>query len=55
VIVGLDAVARHLFYDRLLQDYAENPRTVVLSTHLIDESRWCSCLPGYVILRRTVP
>jgi ABC-2 type transport system ATP-binding protein len=35
--LGLDAVARQLFYDRLLTDYAENPRTVVLSTHLIDE------------------
>jgi len=35
--LGLDAVARHLFYDRLLADYAEHPRTVVLSTHLIDE------------------
>lgn len=35
--LGLDAVARQLFYDRLLEDYAENPRTVVLSTHLIDE------------------
>lgn len=35
--LGVDAVARHLFYDRLLTDYAENPRTVVLSTHLIDE------------------
>ena len=34
---GLDAVARHLFYDRLLADYAEHPRTVLLSTHLIDE------------------
>jgi ABC-2 type transport system ATP-binding protein len=35
--LGLDAVARHLFYDRLLADYAEHPRTVILSTHLIDE------------------
>jgi ABC-2 type transport system ATP-binding protein len=35
--LGLDAVARQLFYDRLLADYAECPRTVVLSTHLIDE------------------
>jgi ABC-2 type transport system ATP-binding protein len=35
--LGLDAVARQLFYDRLLEDYAENPRTVILSTHLIDE------------------
>lgn len=35
--LGLDAVARHLFYDRLLEDYALYPRTVILSTHLIDE------------------
>ena len=34
---GLDAVARQLFYDRLLAELAEHPRTVVLSTHLIDE------------------
>jgi ABC-2 type transport system ATP-binding protein len=34
---GLDAVARQAFYDRLLADYAEHPRTVLLSTHLIDE------------------
>jgi len=35
---GLDPVARELFYDRLLADYAEHPRTVLLSTHLIDEA-----------------
>ncbi|WGW12902.1 ABC transporter ATP-binding protein [Saxibacter everestensis] len=35
--LGLDAVARQLFYDRLLEDYAEFPRTIVLSSHLIDE------------------
>lgn len=35
--LGLDAVARQIFYDRLLEDYAEHPRTVILSTHLIDE------------------
>lgn len=35
--LGLDAVARQLFYDRLLEDYSEHPRTVILSTHLIDE------------------
>jgi len=35
--LGLDAVARQLFYDRLLADYVEHPRTIVLSTHLIDE------------------
>ena len=35
--LGLDAVARQIFYDRLLADYAEHPRTMLLSTHLIDE------------------
>jgi ABC-2 type transport system ATP-binding protein len=35
--LGLDAVARQLFYDRLIADYAERPRTVLLSTHLIEE------------------
>ena len=35
---GLDAVARQTFYDRLLADYAEHPRTILLSTHLIDEA-----------------
>ncbi|AGM08656.1 ABC transporter ATP-binding protein [Amycolatopsis keratiniphila] len=34
---GLDAVARQLFYDRLLDDYSAHPRTILLSTHLIDE------------------
>ena len=35
---GLDPMTRELFYDRLLADYAEHPRTVLLSTHLIDEA-----------------
>ncbi|MBC9944112.1 ABC transporter ATP-binding protein [Leucobacter sp. cx-328] len=35
--LGLDATARTYFYDVLLRDYQEHPRTIVLSTHLIDE------------------
>jgi ABC-2 type transport system ATP-binding protein len=35
---GLDAISRQVFYDRLLAEYADFPRTVVLSTHLIDEA-----------------
>ncbi|ASW56543.1 ABC transporter ATP-binding protein [Plantactinospora sp. KBS50] len=35
--LGLDPVARQLFYDRLLADYAAHPRTVILATHLVDE------------------
>lgn len=36
-VLGLDANHRALFYDYLLQTYSENPRTFVLSTHLIEE------------------
>lgn len=35
--IGLDAAGRQLFYDVLIEDYMENPRTIILSTHLIDE------------------
>ncbi|WP_098730533.1 ABC transporter ATP-binding protein [Brevibacterium epidermidis] len=35
--LGFDAVARQIFYDRLIADYAEFARTIVLSSHLIDE------------------
>lgn len=35
--LGLDAVARQIFYDRLLEDYSSHPRTIILSSHLIDE------------------
>jgi len=45
--LGLDAVARQIFYDRLLEDFAEHPRTVILSTHLIDE---VSALLDHVIV-----
>jgi ABC-2 type transport system ATP-binding protein len=45
---GLDAVARQIFYDRLLADYAEHPRTILLSTHLIDEA--AALLEGVVVI-----
>jgi ABC-2 type transport system ATP-binding protein len=35
--IGMDAVARNQFYELLLADYLEHPRTIILSTHLIDE------------------
>lgn len=35
--LGLDATARSYFYDVLLRDYQQHPRTIILSTHLIDE------------------
>lgn len=36
--LGLDVTARALFHKVLLRDYEEHPRTIVLSTHLIEES-----------------
>lgn len=47
---GLDVVARRLFYDRLLAEIAAHPRTVVLSTHLIDEM--ADLLEHLVLLNR---
>lgn len=35
--IGLDASLRSTFYDLLLASYQENPRMIILSTHLIDE------------------
>jgi len=36
-VLGLDANHRDLFYKLLLKNYADNPRTFVISTHLIEE------------------
>lgn len=35
--IGLDAAARKKFYDILLEEFELEPRTVIFSTHLIDE------------------
>ena len=35
--LGLDPTARQAFYDVLLRDYGAHPRTILVSTHLIDE------------------
>jgi ABC-2 type transport system ATP-binding protein len=35
--IGLDAAARKKFYEILLREYEESPRTIIFSTHLIDE------------------
>jgi len=37
VHLGLDAPSRYAFYDALIADYIAHPRTIVLSSHLIDE------------------
>lgn len=37
VYLGMDAPSRYRFYQELLADYADHPRTVVLSSHLIGE------------------
>jgi ABC-2 type transport system ATP-binding protein len=35
--LGMDVPSRELFYDALLADYSEVPRTILLSTHLVSE------------------
>lgn len=37
VHLGMDAPSRYAFYDALVADYVEHPRTIILSSHLIDE------------------
>jgi len=44
---GMDAVARNLFYKLLMEDFVAHPRTILLSTHLIDEA---SALLEHVLL-----
>ncbi|XRF76835.1 ABC transporter ATP-binding protein, partial [Pediococcus acidilactici] len=36
-VLGLDANHRELFYNALVESYAEKPRTFVIATHLIEE------------------
>ncbi len=37
VYLGMDAVARHWFYDAMMADYVAHPRTIILSSHLLAE------------------
>lgn len=37
-VLGLDAPNREMFYRELVENFAEQPRLIVLSTHLIDEA-----------------
>ena len=46
-VLGLDANHRDLFYRELMEDFAKNPRCVVISTHLIEE---CSALLDHIIV-----
>lgn len=47
-VLGLDAGHREMFYRELLENYGEKPRTIVLSTHLIEEA--ASLLEEVIIL-----
>lgn len=35
--LGMDAPSRYAFYDELIADYSTQPRTIIISTHLIEE------------------
>ena len=36
-VLGLDANHRDMFYKELIKNYSEKPRTIIISTHLIEE------------------
>lgn len=46
-VLGLDANHRDLFYRELMEDFGNNPRCVVISTHLIEE---CASLLDHIIV-----
>nr|BFE82819.1 hypothetical protein GCM10020093_054200 [Planobispora longispora] len=48
--LGMDAPSRYAFYDALLADFMEHPRTIILSTHLIEE--YSSLFEEVVIIDR---
>ena len=48
-VLGLDANHRDLFYKELIKNYSENPRTIIISTHLIEEV--ASIIEGVVIIK----
>lgn len=55
-VLGLDVLMRERFYRTLLEDYANYPRTILLSTHLIDEiapvaEQICILESGSVVLQ----
>jgi len=37
-VLGLDANHRDMFYKELLKNYSNNPKTIIISTHLIEEA-----------------
>lgn len=47
-VLGLDANHRELFYKELMKDYIQNPKTIILSTHIIEEVS--SLLENVIIL-----
>ncbi|HZK55980.1 MAG TPA: ABC transporter ATP-binding protein [Desulfosporosinus sp.] len=48
-VLGLDANNRELFYRELIANYSEQPKTIVISTHLIEEIS--SILEEIIILK----
>lgn len=49
-VLGLDANFRDLFYRELLDNYNKNPRTIVVSTHLIEEA--ADVIENVVIIKK---
>lgn len=50
--LGLDVSARHKFYELLIEEYTNHPRTIVLSTHLVGEMQ--SIFDRIVVLNKGV-
>lgn len=49
-VLGLDANNRDLFYKTLIENYAEKPKTIIISTHLIEEA--ANVIENIVIIKK---
>ncbi|MGV8146751.1 MAG: ATP-binding cassette domain-containing protein [Alkaliphilus sp.] len=49
-VLGLDAYHRDMFYEELIKNYSENPKTIIISTHLIAEV--ADVLEEIIIIKR---
>ncbi len=48
-VLGLDANHREMFYRELIANYSEHPKTIIISTHLIEEI--ADVLEGVIIIK----
>lgn len=49
-VAGLDSSSRRKFYNLIVEDFIENPRLIIISTHLISELE--KCIDSIIIINK---